>query len=132
MTTSYFNEMLNGVLMCLAFFATMIFVRYVFVFRKYGWDYLRAPTSILIMLLGEGIVRVTFWWARHLINVGDLTEIPLPFYIFSTIGGIIQGIGLIMISSTFAPERCGVKSWTAAFAIAFIWTFGWMFLDYYF
>lgn len=126
MGTSWFNEALNGLLFSLIAYVLIILGRYIYHNRQDGYDALRPAFVLGTFLLGESIIRATFWWTRHQINMG---EDPPDYYLTATIGLAICITGVVWIIRFFSPSECGPGSWWWGIVWAFTWTFGWMYFD---
>ena len=126
MLTSVFMEALNGLLFLLSATAVMVFGRYVLIewqaagHRFCGWPpKARAAFGILIVFIGEAIIRGWVWYWRHQLNNGDdvswMTGYPVLL-----IGGAISAIGILCVIRHFSPEAWQNKAWllTLLFGLA--------------
>lgn len=127
MSRSLFNEVLNGYLSVLSFWAVMSFAMYIWQDRKIGYQNLRPYFAIIGLLLGDCVVRSAFWWVRHVINVGGTPNKPF-FYSIALVGAIIQVWGVLCLIRVFVNQNTqrSRNAWIYALTTATVWTFGWL------
>lgn len=126
MGISWFNEALNGLLFALLTYVIVILARYCWFARHDGYEALRPALVLGTFLVGEAVIRATFWWTRHQVNMGE----PVPDYYLAAIIGLgICIAGVVWIIRFFSPDECGPGSWWWGIVWAFTWTFGWMYFD---
>lgn len=124
MLTSVFLEALNGLLFLLSATAVAVFGRYVAIewyaagCRFCGWpSKARAAFGILIVFIGESIIRGWVWWWRNQLNDGEdvawMTGYPVLL-----VGGAISAIGVLCVIRHFSPERWQNWAWLLSLLFA--------------
>jgi len=133
MLNSGFLEALNGVLFMLSAAAAFVFGRYVLteamaagVWPRRWPSKAQAAFGLLIVFVGEAIIRGWIWWWRQLLNDGEDASWMAGYPILA-IGGATSAVGILCIIRHFSPDEWQDRAWliTLLFAIATGLLIGW-------
>jgi uncharacterized membrane-anchored protein len=112
MDKSVVLQAINGYLAVTAIFGAVIFWRYIYYNRHIGYKELRPAIAILVMFLGEVVLRLPQFFARTIVNAGVHIDQPS---ITLMLGGAVVEVAFLCIVRVFSPEKWGYWSWLTTF-----------------
>lgn len=118
--TPRFLEGMNGTLANLLIFGAVMFSIYIGIEVKdngFSRQRLQAGISILVLLVGDAMIRGYIWLYRYLENRGhDITW--MKDHWFLPAGILVEIVGIICVIRVFAPDRWGSKLWLVSSLLA--------------
>lgn len=123
----YFLEVVNGILLVIYLSLGYVFAAYIvrqLFAGRWGWNETSgAAAAMLILMIGEALIRVAVWIPRHLLNqnqpITHLTTITTSLLAVGTLLAIWGGICMIR---QFVPPR--FRIWAPVCAVAAALLFG--------
>jgi hypothetical protein len=107
MSQSHLLEGVNANFLVFTLSASLIFAHYIWANWDEGYRYLRAALAIEAVFVGEVILRLNFWWARHQLNAGNGYD---PSEFLTILGSATTSWGILCLILVFSPERWGGKA----------------------
>lgn len=121
MKESFLLEGMNSNFLMLSICAVIGFSLYIIKNWNEGYLFLRPAISLWGVFVGEVLLRGNFWWARHVINSGDVAYQPVMWT--TVVGSLISSWAILCMIAVFAPEKYRTRAWATSLFVSVMFTF---------